>query len=186
MLTFDKYTQHYQYAEHHNYKTLGDFSKASTALLDLKVEDLPGLKLLMTLRGLFSNRGALQRSDNILSMLRHAGFHHAYTIENTFYFETCYLVISKFWKLKNDGVIPIVTTDEYVNFQHAHYAKLAIKFTASRQGNGSIKLSTCTRIIPTSKKANRFFGIYWYIIRLFSGYIRRQWLKAWAKKLKYH
>jgi hypothetical protein len=43
--------------------------------------------------------------------------------------------------------------------------------------DGSL-LSTETRVFASTAKARRIFAVYWFAIRLGSGFIRRMWLRA--------
>lgn len=47
--------------------------------------------------------------------------------------------------------------------------------------DGSL-LSTETRVFARSVKARRAFAVYWFVIRLGSGFIRRMWLRAIRKR----
>jgi hypothetical protein len=47
--------------------------------------------------------------------------------------------------------------------------------------DGSL-LSTETRVFAGTAKARRIFAVYWFVIRLGSGLIRRMWLRAIRKR----
>jgi hypothetical protein len=87
--------------------------------------------------------------------------------------------IGRFWS--PTGNRPIGTPD-FASFAEAGYAKAAMNFTVSPQGNGSL-VTTETRIAGTDAEASRKFRRYWFVIRLGSGAIRRSWLKAIRRRL---
>ncbi len=71
--------------------------------------------------------------------------------------------------------------EDFVGFDEPGYAKMALDFTASQEGNGT-RLATETRIYLTDDAARRRFAAYWLVVRPFSGLVRRSWLAAAAGK----
>jgi hypothetical protein len=67
--------------------------------------------------------------------------------------------------------------DEFADFDEPGYAKVTLHFTAAAEGSAS-RLVTETRIHLTDEAARRAFGRYWLVVRLGSGAIRRDWLRA--------
>jgi hypothetical protein len=63
--------------------------------------------------------------------------------------------------------------DEFRDFEAPGHAKVAFNFRLS-----SGLLSTETRVWLTDARTRRKFGLYWMVIRLPSGFIRRVWLRA--------
>jgi hypothetical protein len=61
----------------------------------------------------------------------------------------------------------------FAHFTAPGWAKMALDFRAT----GS-ELTTETRVLLTDEASRRRFRRYWFVIRPFSGIIRRQWLAA--------
>ncbi len=79
--------------------------------------------------------------------------------------------VGRFWSA--DGGLKRVARGEFADFREPGYAKAAMNFRAE---NGT--LSTETRIQATDDEALRSFGRYWRAIKLGSGAIRAEWLRA--------
>jgi hypothetical protein len=68
-------------------------------------------------------------------------------------------------------------TEDFAGFDEPGYAKAAMNFAVRPDGDGS-RITTETRVLGTDPSASRKFRVYWLVIRLASGAIRRSWLKA--------
>lgn len=66
---------------------------------------------------------------------------------------------------------------DFAAFAKPGYAKMGFNF---RLENGV--LSTETRVQLTDERSRRLFRRYWLVIRPFSGLIRREWLRAIARR----
>jgi len=71
--------------------------------------------------------------------------------------------------------------DEFLAFDQPGFVKVAMNFTLSEH-EGATRLVTETRILGTDRRARRKFALYWLLIRLGSGAIRRSWLRAIARR----
>lgn len=67
--------------------------------------------------------------------------------------------------------------DDFADFDEPGYAKAVMNFAVRPDGEGS-RITTETRVVGTDLSASRKFRLYWLVIRLPSGAIRRSWLKA--------
>jgi hypothetical protein len=66
---------------------------------------------------------------------------------------------------------------DFVQFREPGYAKMAMDLRAFPDGEGA-RLETETRVFLTDASARRRFAAYWFVIRPFSGLVRRRWLRA--------
>ena len=66
---------------------------------------------------------------------------------------------------------------DFRTFAEPGFAKMAFNFRL----DGST-LSTETRVLLTDERSRRAFRRYWFVIRPFSGLIRRAWLRAIARR----
>jgi hypothetical protein len=86
--------------------------------------------------------------------------------------------VGRFWSLTgNQPLRAVRTREDFVAFAQPGYAKVAINFLVTAVEQGS-RIETATRIAGTDSRATAKFGIYWAVIRLPSGAIRRSWLRA--------
>jgi hypothetical protein len=89
--------------------------------------------------------------------------------------------IGRFWRPAGAGLAPIRSPAEFVAFARPGWAKAATDFRIEPTRGGS-RLSTETRILATDRSARRAFTAYWIVIRLGSGLIRRDILRAIARR----
>lgn len=85
--------------------------------------------------------------------------------------------IGRFWSLRGNAPIPIRSREEFDGFDEPGYAIAVMAFEVVPENGGS-RLVTETRIRSTDAASRRRFRLYWRIIRLGSGAIRRSLLRA--------
>jgi hypothetical protein len=88
--------------------------------------------------------------------------------------------IGRFWS--PTGNRPRAAPD-FAAFDEPGFAKAAMNFIVAPADGGS-RIRTETRIVGTDPGATRRFRVYWAVIRLGSGAIRRSWLKAIRRRLE--
>lgn len=92
-------------------------------------------------------------------------------------------IIGQFWKLFGGSLPVIASTQEFKAFVRAGYAKVAMNFYVDEScGEGSVELSTETRIYAADPVARKKFGAYWRLIQHGSALSRRTLLKAIKKR----
>ncbi|MBD8599012.1 hypothetical protein [Pseudomonas sp. CFBP 8772] len=83
----------------------------------------------------------------------------------------------RFWKLDyGQEIVP--DAESFKHFEQPGAARLVLGFSANELGDGLTRLVTETRVQCLDAVALRQFRPYWYLIRPFSGLIRRRVLKA--------
>lgn len=87
--------------------------------------------------------------------------------------------IGQFWKLWG-GSFPIVTnTQEFLSFNGPNCLKAVINFYLHQDhGEGYVKARTETRFSVSNQIILKKFARYWFLIRMFSAFSRRMWLRA--------
>lgn len=88
-----------------------------------------------------------------------------------------YGLVGRFWR-PDFGLVTMVDSQAYLDFAAPGVAKLALGFSASRQPNGTTRLTTQTRVFCPDLACRLKFAPYWYLIRPVSGLIRRRILGA--------
>lgn len=150
----------YHHHERHTIRVAATPERALAAARETRLEDVPLVSVLFKLRGLrAAPRGPLW--DSLVAQ----GF-RAFG-ENTL------VLVGKPWS--REGIRRGV--DDFVGFAEPGYAKMAMEMRAVPDGTGA-RLETETRIYLTDAVARRRFRAYWLVIRPFSGFTRRSWLKA--------
>jgi hypothetical protein len=90
-------------------------------------------------------------------------------------------VIGQMWRRGGRTVIPS-DGEAFVAFAEPGFVKVALTFRFIDQADGTTLAETETRVAATDPTARRGFGRYWWLIRGFSGLIRRDWLRATARR----
>lgn len=67
-------------------------------------------------------------------------------------------------------------------FDEPGNAKAVLAFQVGRAADGRVLLTTETRVLATDAPSHRRFALYWLVIRPWSGLIRREWLRAIARR----
>lgn len=81
----------------------------------------------------------------------------------------------RFWVLSPE--LHRLTPHEFTAFDQPGQAKVAANLLVTPLGQSTCRLSTETRVQCLDSKAMRQFRRYWLMIRLFSGFIRLEWLR---------
>lgn len=142
------------------------------AIHDLRGDELRLMRALMGLRSLGRSRGG---AETVLRGFQRMGFRVIAEEPDS---ELVVAGIGRFWQ-PSGGLRRVEGADQFAAFAEPGYAKVAFNF---QLGDG--RLSTETRIAATDAQARRRFGMYWMLIRPGSGLIRREWLRAIARRAR--
>ncbi|RYD98702.1 MAG: hypothetical protein EOP50_04755 [Sphingobacteriales bacterium] len=83
----------------------------------------------------------------------------------------------KFWEL-DFGLHPIATPEEFRTLAKPGVAKFVMTYALSSRSDGRLDLVTETQVQCPDARSMLPFTLYWYLIRLGSGLIRRRILSA--------
>jgi hypothetical protein len=81
------------------------------------------------------------------------------------------------WRPAGGVSAAISDRDEFEAFDRPGFAKVAIGFRLEEVPGGT-RVVTETRVDTTDALTHRRFGTYWKVIRVWSGAVRRTWLRA--------
>ncbi|HEY3065803.1 MAG TPA: hypothetical protein VGL09_08435 [Methylomirabilota bacterium] len=140
----------------------------------------PVVRLLMTLRALPAARRRPPGSDAAPLTLEHAIAARFIVLGQRPPHEVALGAIGRFWTAASKPVR--VEPDGFVRFREAGYAKAVWDFTLTPHGNGATLLTTETRVWCADASSRRRFRLYWFLIRPFSGLIRRLMLRSIARE----
>ena len=104
------------------------------------------------------------------------GLHEFTLLEHKPCHGVVYGLVGQFWKA-DFGLNKLESAQDYLAFNTAGIAKLALAFTVTEQG-GKTRLITETRIFCPDRKSHLRFLPYWYLIRPVSGIIRNRILRS--------
>lgn len=68
--------------------------------------------------------------------------------------------------------------EAFVAFDERGHVRIALSFELTPRGDGSTRLATETRVMPSDRDAARAFARYWAIIRLGGDLIRLELLRG--------
>ncbi len=85
------------------------------------------------------------------------------------------------WKLRGGTPPPSLDVDALREFDEPGWVRCAMDFVLEPDGDGT-HLSTETRVHATDPRTRARFGLYWLVIRAGSGLIRRDMLRAVARR----
>ena len=151
----------FHHREHHSTYVAASPERALAAARATCLDDVPIVRLLFRLRGL----RAAPREQPIWDALGAERFQS--------FGDDTLVLIGKPWSPRSRPQ----TVDDFAGFAEPGWAKMAMDLRAVPDGDGA-RLETETRIYLTDRAARRRFGAYWLVIRPFSGFTRRSWLRA--------
>ncbi|MGH3735556.1 MAG: hypothetical protein ACRDT6_08040 [Micromonosporaceae bacterium] len=142
------------------------------AIDSVELTDLPIAQMLMRVRGLLvrvRHRGGQRDLPSPATMPLLARDPH----------EVVYGLVGRWWAVGRDANRSDVDTAErFAGFAEPGYAKATFGFVVSGEAPGRTRLTTQTRVWATDGSAYRAMRRYWWLIRPFSGLIRRLLLSA--------
>lgn len=154
-------------------------AQVQAALQTVTTDELPISRLLMAIRALpgrLTTRG--RASDTIQQpVLRLLASRNFALLADEPDVEIVFGLISQPWKLRGGAAHRIVDAHDFVAFSAPGYTKVAMNFSFHPVGGGT-RVATETRILATDPDTCMRFRRYWSIVRIGSGIIRWDLLRA--------
>jgi hypothetical protein len=156
----------YDFHERHERRVDAPPEDVFAAIRSVTLAETPIARTLMRLRGL--------RTGSARPLVEEMGNEGFVELTEEPVRELVYTAIGQPWRpLGGKRAV----ADDFRAFAEPGYAKMGFNF---RFENGV--LSTETRVLLTDKRSRKAFRRYWLLIRPFSGLIRREWLRAIARR----
>jgi hypothetical protein len=158
----DRWLPEFEFVERHERRLAASPERAIEIVLALPAAPDPLVRFLLRLRGI--------RADTSLEDLRHVlGFDELERTPTSF--------------VAGGAGTPWRPSGGRGRFDDPRpgAVRMALAFWAEPDGDGSL-LVTETRVAPVDDAARRAFKRYWWLVRPFSGFIRRRWLRAAARR----
>jgi hypothetical protein len=89
--------------------------------------------------------------------------------------EIVFGLIGRFWT--HSAQIQSINADAFVKFDQPGFAKAVGNIVFIPQDNGSVRVTTETRVHCLDDTSQRYFRLYWLLIGPFSGIIRKEWFR---------
>lgn len=174
----------FRFGERHEKTIAAPPERVWRALLTITAQDLPVSRLLMGIRGLpariSGGHGGLNRASHrpVLDEFLKGGFRELRV-------DPPHVLVAgaalQPWRLVQGEVVDVRDLAGFRAFNKPGFVLAAISFELEPIDTGT-RLSTETRIQPTDARAGRAFLPYWLVIRAGSGLIRREMLRAVARR----
>lgn len=164
----DEFLKEYQFNEFHRIDINGTAERIYEAIKEL---DFCRSRII---RGLFTLRGLPRKMCNLNGAIE-SGFIWLDQKEN----EEMVLGF-----LMKGGKLLSVSPQEFLSSNNAGHLKGVWNFLLTPLENGAVQVSTETRVYCPDRKSKVLFSIYWFIIRPWSGLIRRIILKLIKKDVE--
>lgn len=158
----DKYLPEFTFSEYHQIVVNSTIERTYIVAKDFDMSKSKLIKWLFKIRRLPTNRMNLQ------GFIKDVGFTN---IEDNFPKEN----LIGFWA--RTTIKPITGYEDFVNNSISAKVKVVWNFYLERIDSHKVKLSTETRVLCLSSLTKFSFGLYWFVIKPFSGIIRNKMLQ---------
>lgn len=130
------------------------------------------------MRLLFRLRGLRIRSGSVRDVLSRSGFTLLAERPGE---EVVFGTTGRFWTLREQANMEApLDLENFDAFARPGWAKAAVSLRVEPRDDGSSTLVAETRILCMDERARRRFAAYWALIWVFSGWIRRDFLRGIA------
>lgn len=182
-MRLDFWLPDYHFSERHGIKIDAAPEKVFEALINLDITESRVVKALLAIRRLPQKAPAY--SAGTVSSAEGAderwGFIFLEEVSNR---EIVLGMVGQFWKPSGGSVRGLKAVD-FSRFNKNGYCKVAWNLHIdSNETGGVLKLTTETRVQCLGRRARLIFGLYWALIRPFSGIIRLEILKSVKKRVE--
>jgi hypothetical protein len=165
----DKYLPRYSFNEYHETVINSSIDKVYKKARDFDLSKSNLIKWLFKIRGLPTKRMHLQ---DFISDIGFTNIEENIPIEN----------LIGFWARYK--IEPITSPDDFINHTTSARVKVVWNFYLEKLNSNQVRLSTETRVLCMTPSAKVTFGLYWMIIKPFSGVIRNRMLQIIKQDLE--
>ena len=158
----DKYLPKYSFSEYHETVINSSIEKVYETARNFDLSKSNLIKWLFKVRGLPTKRMHLQ---DFISDIGFTNIEENIPTEN----------LIGFWARYK--IEPITNSDNFINGTISHRVKVVWNFFLEELDSNQVRLSTETRVLCITPSAKVTFGLYWIIIKPFSGVIRNKMLQ---------
>jgi len=171
--------QNMQFRERHERRIAAPPAAVWAALHELRLSDLALSRALMDVRALPSRLLGRPRPRMLTARLLEDG--PVPVLASDFERSVVAGSVMQPWKLAGGTEPPVLDAEGLRAFHEAGWVKTAMDFVLQSDGKATL-LSTETRVSATDAGTRGRFGLYWLVIRVGSGLIRGDLLRAVARR----
>lgn len=176
-MLLDYFMPDYHFREYHQALALAPAQAAFQSVLSLDMSRLPLVQALLSLRALpwrlaggdLPGRGL----GRTMPQMQAFGF---IVLAHDPPRELVLGLVGRFWSLRPQ--VRRLSPQGFRQFSQPGFAMVAANFLVRPLRPGLVRLSTETRVRCLGPEAKNRFRRYWTLIRPFSGFIRREWLRV--------
>ena len=179
------YLPEYDFAEKHKIVIHSSPEKLFKAIHSVDISESKVIKTLLMLRNIFSRLNPGSKPENQIQIrlkIEELGFFILEEVKNQ---EVVIGLGGKFWQPTPD-MIKLSNTTDFISFNQTGYSKAAWNFYIERNDDGTVTLSTETRVLCLGEQVKCSFRFYWGVIRPYSGWIRLEILKMIKEQAENH
>ena len=158
----DKYLPKYSFNEYHETIINGPIEDVYETAKNFDLSKSHLIKWLFKIRGLPTKRMHLQ---DFISDIGFTSIEENIPVEN----------LIGFWARYK--IEPILSPDDFIKNTISARIKVVWNFYLEKLDSNQVRLSTETRVLCITPSAKVTFGLYWMIIKPFSGVIRKKMLR---------
>jgi hypothetical protein len=177
----DDFLPHWDFREEHSRRIDAPTSHVRAAVLAITPRELPLSGVMMVLRlapaAIVARRWPRGLDRSWIELLVEFGFVELADRDE----EIVFGAVGKFWRLREETV-PLADAEAFVQFNEPGFAKGVMNFRIADEG-GATRLTTETRVQATDNGARRLFRPYWIPVRAVGGLLRREMLRAVARRV---
>jgi hypothetical protein len=179
-MLIDRFLPEYHFTEIHTIRVFASPDRVYRAIMETTPGELPFFRILFALRSLparFVRRGPLLFSGSgpLFEQALSSGF---VLLEESQNQELVLGAVGQFWKPVAKP-LPIASQQEFLDLDRPDYAKAVLNFSIDETpGYAGVMLRTETRVSVPNPATRRTFALYWFLIGLGRGWIRRIMLRA--------
>jgi hypothetical protein len=169
MLLIDEYLPEFHVSSYHQTLVSSPASTVFPSIWDLDLSESGVAGLLFAIRGMprraLTLKGLLQ--DGFLVLDERSGE------------ELLFGGAGRFWT--RNGDFQALNPEDFKAFRQKGHVKLAVNFRVRPVNGNQTILSTETRVQCFGRHSRWRFGLYWFVIRPFSGLVRKEMLRILKK-----
>jgi hypothetical protein len=165
MHLIDEYLPDFYVSSYHQAVVLSPVSRVFSSIWDLDLSESGIVRLLFAVRG-------MPRRALTLKGLLQDGF---VALDERLDEELVFGGAGRFWT--RNGDFQALNDRDFKAFRRKGHVKLAVNFRVTPVNRNETLLSTETRVQCFGVYSRWRFNLYWFIIRPFSGFIRREMLR---------
>ncbi len=168
-MLLDQYIPHYQFNMLHSLRVHAPIERVYQAFKDLRQEEIsPLVEILSYIRELPSRmvgKNIPKAADDrpFIEQMMNGDF---FILADDPPHEFVFGFVGKFWVLTDEAFVRLASPEEFIGYNDPENAKSAVNFLFVQEADGSVRISSETRIDVPGSAARRKFALYWSVVSI--------------------